>query len=133
MSKLEIEESPLAKATVLQLLQELEQRGSTMKAVAEAQLLVLRKSADYNQTGMGGSQTVEAAAYADRDSYFPFGLESYCHMIHTKAQRLVSLALKRRAGLPANFEGLKDTALDIINYASFLVERMDRPGQEGEL
>lgn len=108
------------------LLKALQARGGTLKAVAEAQLLVLKKSADYNQSGMK-SQDAEAAAQADRDVYFPFLGVSYCQMIHVKAQRLISLVMKTmRGGGESNFEGIRDTLLDIINYASFWIERMDR-------
>ena len=98
-----------------------------MAAVATAQLLVLKKSADYNRLGMADrpSNAEEAAAFADRDAYFPFGLASYVQMLHVKTQRLVSLTAKAAQGAP-NFEGVRDTALDLINYASFLVERTDR-------
>ena len=37
----------------------------------------------------------------------------------------VTLTAKAAQGAP-NFEGVRDTALDLINYASFLVERTDR-------
>jgi hypothetical protein len=43
-------------------------------------------------------------------------------MIHTKAQRFNSLTLKDMKGLDVNYEGLKDTALDIINYAGFYID-----------
>lgn len=101
------------------LLTELTKRGGTFKAVALAQLLVLRKSSDYNQAGGAGKDP----ATADRDGYFPFGATSYAQMVHVKAQRLNSLVLK--SGEP-NFEGIRDTLLDIINYASFWIERIDR-------
>lgn len=109
------------------LLSALQRRGGTFKAVADAQLLVLRKSADYNQAGMMG-QDAEAAAQADRDVYFPFAGVSYAQMIHVKAQRLNSLVLKSmRGAVESNYEGIRDTLLDVINYASFWVERQDRP------
>jgi hypothetical protein len=111
------------------LLQELARRGGTFKAVAEAQLLVLKKSADYNQAGMKG-QTAEDAAKADRDVYFPFGGASYAQMIHVKAQRLNSLVLGEYQGKGPNFEGIRDTLLDVINYASFWAERIDRNASE---
>lgn len=107
------------------LLEALRRRGGTLAAIAEAQLLVLKKSADYNQSGMA-AQTDEAAAQANRDVYFPFGNYSYAQMIHTKAQRLNSLVMKESAGLPPNHEGIRDTLLDIINYASFWAERLSR-------
>lgn len=102
------------------LIRELAKRSGTLGAVMKAQELVIKKSEDYNQSGMKGGE----ALHADRDNYFPFGTKSYVHMLFTKTQRLVSLELK--GGAP-NFEGLRDTALDLINYASFFVERLDRP------
>lgn len=111
---------------VEKLLQALLARGGTIKAVAEAQLLVLKKSADYNQAGMSG-QDAEAAAQANRDVYFPFAGVSYSQMIHVKSQRLISLVMKSMRGAgDSNFEGIRDTLLDIINYASFWIERIDR-------
>lgn len=115
----------LATVPIEELLKALQQRGGTFKAVADAQLLVLKKSADYNQSGMKG-QDAEAAARADRDVYFPFAAVSYAQMIHVKAQRLNSLVMKIMRGGTANFEGIRDTLLDIINYASFWIERLER-------
>lgn len=101
------------------LLTELANRGGTFKAVAQAQLLVLRKSADYNHG--------KDPATVDRDVYFPFGAMSYAQMIHTKAQRLNSLVLKAAdSGGAPNFESIRDTLLDVINYSSFWIERLDR-------
>lgn len=104
-----------------ELLSELAKRGGTLKACAEAQLLCLRKSQDYNQTG-GNAGTFNAS----RDDYFPFGLSSYAQMIHTKSQRLISLA--KKPSEEANFESCRDTALDLINYASFLADWLARTG-----
>lgn len=114
--------------TAEQLLQALVVKGGTFKAVAEAQLLVLKKSQDYNQQGGADKDP----GRADRDAYFPFGPFSYAQMIHVKAQRLNSLSVKtvravQNGGAP-EFEGIRDTLLDIINYASFWIERMDREG-----
>lgn len=102
-----------------ELLSELAKRGGTLRACAEAQLLCLRKSQDYNQTG-GNAGTFNAS----RDDYFPFGLSSYAQMIHTKSQRLISLA--KKGDVAANFESARDTALDLINYASFLADWLER-------
>lgn len=103
----------------IDLLRILAQRGGTVAQLAKAGILVERKSQDYNQTGGAAADALNA----NRDVYFPFGLKSYVHMIHTKSQRLISLALKEG---DSNFEGPMDTALDIINYGSFLAERLDR-------
>ena len=104
--------------TIEDILIELSKRGNTFAAVAEAQLLVLKKSEDYNS----GSKLIDSKSAIARDIYFPFGLQSYVHMIHTKSLRLVSLVGQHKS----NFEGIKDTALDLINYGSFLVEKMNR-------
>ena len=114
----------LQSISTVDLLRELSRRGGTVAQVAEAQLLVVRKSEDYNQQG-GAAQD---AINADRDAYFPFGLASHVQMIHVKAQRLVSLALRDARGEGCNFEGVRDTSLDIINYGSFLAEWMLRDG-----
>lgn len=111
----------LGDATVAELLTELLKRGGTFAAVAEAQLLVLRKSEDYN-----GDPLTDRESARQRDVYFPFGAPSYAHMIHTKSQRLVQLVKNDLDGKAPNFEGARDSCLDLINYASFFVERMNR-------
>lgn len=98
------------------LLQELHRRGGHPGAVAEAVLLCAAKSADYNH-GMGH----ENIHSVDRSAYFPFGEVSYAQMLHTKMQRFTSIVRKGLSGGEPNFEGLRDTALDIINYAGFYV------------
>jgi hypothetical protein len=45
-------------------------------------------------------------------------------MIHTKSQRLNSLAVSDRQNNP-NFESVKDTSLDMINYCSFLADYLE--------
>lgn len=102
--------------TTIQLLTELQRRGGHPGALAEATLLCIGKSQDYNHTG----KDIDPHN-VDRSIYFPFGPVSYAQMIHTKAQRFNSLVLKEMDGSGANFEGLVDTALDIINYAGFFV------------
>lgn len=62
--------------------------------------------------------------------YFPFGHESYATMVHLKAKRLVSLVELLRHGKAAIFEGLRDTLLDIINYATFYVEWLDAKAED---
>lgn len=106
------------------LMLELQRRGGTLKACADAQLLVLKKSADYNQTG---GTAVAHTFDAKRDDYFPFGLVSYAQMIHTKSQRLISLAIKEGMhGQGSNFESARDTLLDLINYGSFGADWLER-------
>ncbi len=95
-----------------QLLEELAKRSGPVKYLAKAGLIQLKKSEDYNN----GQNSIE--------SYFPFGLVSYSQMIHTKSQRLISLAVAEKQNNP-NFESVTDTALDLINYATFLAKYSD--------
>jgi hypothetical protein len=74
-------------------------------------ILAEKKARDYQGGGVS------------RDAYFPFGVKSYVQMIVVKANRLVSLL--RQTGEP-NFEGVADSAKDVINYAAFLIERLER-------
>lgn len=76
--------------------------------------LSIKKSKDYNK---GNSMPVSRA------NYFPFGLLSYAQMLHTKSQRLNSLA--QQDTIPNN-ESVRDTLLDMINYATFAVEAIDK-------
>lgn len=76
--------------------------------------IAIKKSQDYNN---GNGQPTSRA------NYFPFGLLSYAQMLHTKSQRLNSLAQQDKA--PTN-ESVRDTLLDMINYATFAVEAIDK-------
>lgn len=97
-----------------ELLQELVRRGGHPGALAEAALFCAKKSEDYNQCE--GTLDIHRV---DRRGYFPFGAASYAQMLHTKAKRFVSLVRRMEHGEAPNFEGLLDTAIDIINYAGF--------------
>jgi hypothetical protein len=111
----------LAECSTTELLEELQSRGGHPGALAEAALLCVLKSQDYNQ----GAEDMDPHKI-DRSSYFPFGAVSYAQMLHTKSQRFNSLVLKEMSGNGANFEGLRDTALDIINYAGFFAGQAER-------
>lgn len=77
----------------------------------EAAALAAKKGQDYNDG-------------VPRSAYFPLGLASYAQELHKKSLRLVSLA-KRPGSRPRN-ESVRDTALDMINYACFLAEAIDK-------
>ena len=70
--------------------------------------IVAKKHEDYN-SGL------------ELSSYFPFGEISYVQMLHVKSQRLVSLTSKslNEIDTPPNYESVKDTVLDMINYCVF--------------
>jgi predicted HAD superfamily Cof-like phosphohydrolase len=57
--------------------------------------------------------------------YFPFGHQSYAQLVYMKALRLRSLIEVMMAGRKPNFEGLKDTLEDSINYSTFYLEYLD--------
>ena len=73
-----------------------------------------RKSIDYQ-----GSKWTEA-------DYFPFGDQSYMHMIHTKYLRMRNIMDTEQV----NFESLEDTLIDMINYcamyAAYLKSQPDK-------
>ena len=98
------------------LLNELENRGGHPGEVAKAILLCLKKSGDYN-----ADQDQQNPHKIDRSKYFPFGTCSYAQMIHTKSQRFMALTTKELMKEEPNFEGLKDTAYDLINYCGFFL------------
>ena len=68
----------------------------------EAIALKERKSIDYQ-----GSRWTES-------DYFPFGDQSYMHMIHTKYLRMRNVMDSNEV----NFESLEDTLIDMINYSA---------------
>ncbi len=114
-----IGEDLLRTAALPLLLDALELKGSFYAAYAQAARLAMRKGADYNKLEESGAN----AQGAERDAYFPFGALSFAQMVHVKAQRFVALAPK--TGDP-QFEGLRDTALDLINYCAFFIDWLER-------
>ena len=57
--------------------------------------------------------------------YFPMGHLSYFQMMHLKTKRAQSLIEVVQSGGTPNFEGLRDTLLDALNYITFWVEAID--------
>ena len=96
--------------TTEDLLRELASRAGPEAALGEAGLVAHLKTKDYDD-GLS------------RDRYFPLGLPSFAQMIHVKSERLLSFARRERG---ENFEGVRDSALDLINYASFLADWLGR-------
>lgn len=72
--------------------------------------LVVKKHEDYNTS-------------IKLDDYFPFGDKSYIQMLHVKVLRLRSLEMKSNK---ANFESTQDTLYDLINYAVFFLDYLER-------
>jgi hypothetical protein len=109
------------------LLLVLQSRAGHPGALAEAALLCVKKSQDYNSDAALNIHNIA------RSNYFPFGAVSYAQMLHTKSQRFNSLVQKEIEGGEANFEGLRDTALDIINYAGFYIASLDGTPEVSEV
>lgn len=99
------------------MLLDLYRRGGAAGALGEAGLLFERKGRDYN-TGFG------------RDDYFPMGLQSYAQMVWVKAMRLLSFARAPRAEV---HEKIRDTLLDLINYAAFAADWLKRQPTDKEV
>jgi len=60
--------------------------------------------------------------YGGIKPYFPFGDKSFVQMIHVKSQRLVNLVATE--AFPKN-ESIKDSLIDLINYASYYWEYLE--------
>ena len=110
----------LSNVSTEDLANELSKRGGHPGALADALLLALKKSQDYNQGASTDPHDI------DRSEYFPFGSLSFAQMLHTKALRFSSLVRVEMGGNEPNYEGLMDTALDIMNYAAFYVDSKRR-------
>lgn len=117
--------NPLEDVSSVDLLQELARRGGHPGVLAQAALIAAKKSSDYDK-GADGYGDIHSV---DRTPYFPFGAVSYAQMLHVKSVRFNSIVKKMLAGDEPNFEGLRDTALDIINYAGFYVAAEDKEAE----
>lgn len=89
---------------------------SVLKHVSQVHLEIAelrrRKGQDYNSS-------------VKLEDYFPMGHMSYFQMMHLKTKRAQSLIEVVQSGGTPNFEGLRDTLLDALNYITFWVEAID--------
>ncbi len=76
-------------------------------SLEKAQAILEKKSMDYQ----GKS---DAECDPKREDYFPFGDESYLHMIHTKFERI-----KQTYDTKTIHETTLDSIYDMINYLAF--------------
>jgi hypothetical protein len=81
-----------------------------------------RKGQDYNN----------AVSSVEQADYYPRGVTSILDIINAKYLRMVSVLETMQNGGKANFESVEDSAIDMINYASFIVAYMrgQVPGQK---
>ena len=68
------------------------------------------------------SKDYQGGMWTEAD-YFPFGHESYIHMLWTKMLRLRSVV--ERSEDEVNFESAEDTLMDMINYAAMYAAWME--------
>lgn len=89
----------------------------------EAAEIQNKKGQDYN-----GSET--SVQQAD---YYTYGVYSLLDTVHAKYLRMMSVLEQMEKGGKENFESVEDSAIDLINYASFIVAyiRGEVPGQDG--
>jgi hypothetical protein len=92
------------------------------KVLLEAAELQERKGRDYQNPN---SSVVQ-------NDYYPRGVWSIMDIINAKYLRMVSVLETMEQGGTVNFESVEDSAVDLINYASFMVAYMrgDIDGQE---
>ena len=98
------------------------QERASVGILQEAIDLQRKKGADYN----GINTSVQQA------DYYPRGIWSIMDIIHAKYLRMKSVLETMEQGGKANFESVEDSAIDLINYASFAVaySRGQIPGQD---
>jgi hypothetical protein len=73
-----------------------------------------------------------------KERYHPLGHHSYIQMMHNKMTRIRHTALELKPGQTLNFDSVKDSVLDLINYSAFygawleeLEETDDNGSQQG--
>lgn len=91
----------------------------------DATKLLISKTQDYN-----GDKISKGFDLDDpREDYFPHGLASYHHMLHTKVKRIESLV---KSGNNPNHEGIKDSLIDLANYSAFMYSYIRSTEEENE-
>jgi hypothetical protein len=88
-------------------------REQYLKLIGPAMELVAKKAQDY------GDDAKEVGLH----TYFPYGMPSYVQMMHTKTLRLVAIT---KSGRMPNYETVNDTLIDLINYAVFALDYLDK-------
>jgi len=92
-------------------------KDKAAEILKEAAELKIKKSKDYQ----GGQ-------WSEKD-YFPFGDQSYIHMMWTKMLRIRSVAERS----DVNFESLEDSLLDMINYSAMYIAFLRDSGESSLL
>ena len=95
----------------------------SLKVLQQAAEIQTRKSNDYQNPNSRIKQA----------DYYPRGCATLLDAMHSKLLRIQSVmeAMENDPKYTTNFESLEDSAVDLINYASFFVSYM-RGGIEGQ-
>jgi len=84
-------------------------KGTNMAKVTAVQILI--EAAELKEQK---SKDYQGGKWSEED-YFPFGDQSYIHMIHTKYLRMRNIA---EGDQETNFEALEDTLIDMAVYCA---------------
>lgn len=90
---------------------------------------VLREAADIQRTKSEDYQAKESSI--QQADHYPRGVDTILDMSYQKLIRIYSVFDKMRNGKNANHESVRDSALDAINYLSFLISYLDH-SMEGQ-
>jgi hypothetical protein len=95
---------------------------SSANILLEAAEIQEKKGNDYNN----------AISRVKQADYYEHGVWTLLDIIKAKYLRMVSVLEIQEAGGAANYESVEDSAIDMINYASFVVAYMrgQVPGQD---
>ena len=90
---------------------------------------ILLEAADIQEKK--GNDYNNAVSRVQQADYYEHGVWTLLDTINAKYLRMVSVLETMEAGGNINYESVEDSALDMINYASFVVAylRGDVPGQ----
>jgi hypothetical protein len=100
------------------------------KQYSRPSALILLEAADIQEKkGQDYNNAVSRVQQAD---YYEHGVWTILDIIKAKYLRMVSVLEAQEAGGTPNYESVEDSALDMINYASFVVAYMrgQIPGQD---
>jgi hypothetical protein len=102
------------------------------KEYSRPSALILLEAADIQEKkGNDYNNAVSSVKQAD---YYEHGVWTLLDIIKAKYLRMVSVLEAMEQGGTPNYESVEDSALDMINYASFVVAYMrnEVPGQRGD-
>ena len=99
------------------------------KQYSRPSALILLEAADIQEKK--GNDYNSADSRVQQADYYEHGVWTLLDIIKAKYLRMVSVLEAQEAGGEPNYESVEDSALDMINYASFVVAylRHQVPGQ----